>query len=429
MNKKILFLGSIFALSVSQVSAQLQWDNSTGGVVTSTAQDVSIGINSLPGTSKLFVINGEDITAPSSLPTLQLKKNLYGFAYSSGYTVGNLFEGITEDLTGFPTPSSGPITRGCVLTTDFRFGIGTDAPIDRLNVHNGNIAMTYLGDAKERKIYGTTMRKYLGLYANTDGKNGPAIDLHGSGYTSEPGTIKFTSFDKAGKFVFGKWDVATSTLQRHIVIDEIGDINMVRWHDDASARKILANSHQSGLQLFSNTSSNDGGAIELYSQGHSSYKGSIHFVANRASDINGEAFVFVNNDNAHNYVADMVIYKNGKVRIGDVPTATTYDYKLYVEKGILTERLKVALKTTGDWSDYVFADDYDLKSLDEVESFINANKHLPGVPSAQEVVNTGIDVAEMDATLLKKVEELTLYIIEQNKRIQSLEAKQLNATK
>jgi hypothetical protein len=61
---------------------------------------------------------------------------------------------------------------------------------------------------------------------------------------------------------------------------------------------------------------------------------------------------------------------------------------------------------------YVFADDYKLKPLDEVESFISEYNHLPDVPSAQEVVNAGIDVATMDAKLSQKVEELTLYVIE-----------------
>lgn len=55
--------------------------------------------------------------------------------------------------------------------------------------------------------------------------------------------------------------------------------------------------------------------------------------------------------------------------------------------------------------------------LKEVEKFVNLNSHLPNVPSAQEVVNNGINVAEMDAKLLEKIEELTLYLIEQNKKI------------
>jgi hypothetical protein len=86
-----------------------------------------------------------------------------------------------------------------------------------------------------------------------------------------------------------------------------------------------------------------------------------------------------------------------------------------VEDGILTEKVKVALKSTADWSDYVFAPTYKLRSLSEVAEFVQANKHLPGVPSASDVVEHGIDVAKMDAKLLEKIEELTLYSIELEK--------------
>lgn len=73
------------------------------------------------------------------------------------------------------------------------------------------------------------------------------------------------------------------------------------------------------------------------------------------------------------------------------------------------------------WPDYVFAKDYKLKSLQELEIYINENGHLPDVPSVHEVKESGINLGEINAALLKKVEELTLYIIEQEKRIAQLE--------
>lgn len=127
----------------------------------------------------------------------------------------------------------------------------------------------------------------------------------------------------------------------------------------------------------------------------------------------------------------LFIKNNGKVSIGLDPTASTTfngDYKLYVDKGILTEKVKVALKNTTDWADYVFDEDYELMPLSEVEQFVNKNHHLPGVPSAEEVKENGIDVATMDAKLLEKIEELTLHVIELEKRYKELEEK-LEATK
>ncbi|WP_460945862.1 TMF family protein [Spirosoma daeguense] len=114
--------------------------------------------------------------------------------------------------------------------------------------------------------------------------------------------------------------------------------------------------------------------------------------------------------------------KGDAVIIGTNVANTPSGYKLFVEDGILTEKVKVAVKNTSEWSDYVFDNSYKLKELSEVEKFIQANKHLPGVPSASEVVEQGIDVAKMDAKLLEKIEELTLYLINLKQEVNSLRA-------
>ena len=95
---------------------------------------------------------------------------------------------------------------------------------------------------------------------------------------------------------------------------------------------------------------------------------------------------------------------------------------LYVAKGIITEKVKVALTDGGNWSDYVFDQNYTLTPLADVESYIKAHKHLPGVPSADDVCEDGIDMALMDATLLKKIEELTLYVLELKKENQEIKS-------
>ena len=94
------------------------------------------------------------------------------------------------------------------------------------------------------------------------------------------------------------------------------------------------------------------------------------------------------------------------------------NYKLFVETGIRTRKVKVDVAA---WPDYVFYPGYKLPTLKEIEDFLKAHKHLPDVPSAQEVQKEGIDIGQTQALLLKKIEELTLYIIEQNNRIEKLE--------
>jgi hypothetical protein len=110
----------------------------------------------------------------------------------------------------------------------------------------------------------------------------------------------------------------------------------------------------------------------------------------------------------------LVIDNTGKARIGSATLTTPGTYKLYVEQGILTEKVVVAIANSTEWADYVFAPGYHLTPLAEVEKFVNKNHHLPNVPSAREVVKNGVNLAAMDAKLLEKIEELTLYLIEQN---------------
>ena len=109
----------------------------------------------------------------------------------------------------------------------------------------------------------------------------------------------------------------------------------------------------------------------------------------------------------------------GLVNINEMPRPN--DYMLLVGGKILAEEVRI--KLIKDWADYVFAKDYPLKSLTEVEEFIDVNHHLPEIPSATEVEKTGISLGDMQSKLLLKVEELTLYMIQQNKTIETLQAK------
>jgi hypothetical protein len=82
-------------------------------------------------------------------------------------------------------------------------------------------------------------------------------------------------------------------------------------------------------------------------------------------------------------------------------------------------RVRVAL--SGTWSDFVFHKNYRLTPLQELENFIQQRGHLPGIPTAAEVKAEGMELADMNARLLQKIEELTLYILQQEKRIRALE--------
>lgn len=80
---------------------------------------------------------------------------------------------------------------------------------------------------------------------------------------------------------------------------------------------------------------------------------------------------------------------------------------------------EIIVTTTG--ADFVFAEDYQLRSLSEVKAFIEENKHLPEIKSAQEMQEEGVSISELQKQLLQKIEELTLYILQQEERIKVLE--------
>ena len=112
----------------------------------------------------------------------------------------------------------------------------------------------------------------------------------------------------------------------------------------------------------------------------------------------------------------MKLTYDGRLLIGttDAPSG----YKLSVNGKMIAEGY--ICKLYSEWPDFIFNEDYKLKSLSEVEKFIKKNKHLPDVPSAKEVKENGIDIGEMNVILLQKIEELTIYTIEQQKLIETL---------
>jgi len=118
-------------------------------------------------------------------------------------------------------------------------------------------------------------------------------------------------------------------------------------------------------------------------------------------------------------IGDTIAWCNHKVGIG----VSNPESKLVVD-GLITAK---AVKVTYDgWADFVFADNYKLRKLEEVENFIKIHKHLPGVPSEKEITENGATLGEIDAILLQKIEEMILYIIELKKE-NNQQQQQINA--
>ncbi len=121
----------------------------------------------------------------------------------------------------------------------------------------------------------------------------------------------------------------------------------------------------------------------------------------------GRALIFYTNTNTQN-----LTLLDNRVGIG-----TQNPQYLLDVKGTIRAK-EILVETTG--ADFVFADDYQLRPLSEVEAFITENKHLPEIQSAQEMQENGVSVSELQTKLLQKIEELTLYLIQQEETIQEL---------
>jgi len=146
-----------------------------------------------------------------------------------------------------------------------------------------------------------------------------------------------------------------------------------------------------------------------------------------SGDASGNTLEFYANLVGGGYTAPLSFKSNGDVILsaphqaitGNVGIGTTTpDEKLTVNGKVHAKEIKV---NNNIWPDYVFKPSYSLMPLHKVETFIKKNGHLPEVPSAKEVEEKGIEVGANQALLLKKIEELTLHIIEQDKRIRTLE--------
>lgn len=180
--------------------------------------------------------------------------------------------------------------------------------------------------------------------------------------------------------------------------------------------KVLFGANSTDISSLTNLEVVNGSLISLSTSTNSSYLSITHngiIAADRTGTGTYQPLMFKTNN-----AERLRVLTNGNVLINKT-TQTNSNYKLDVAGKIRAD--EVVVNTTG--ADFVFADDYKLRSIKEVETFIKENKHLPEIPNAKEMQEGGMSVSEINTKLLQKIEELTLYIIDQEKRISLLENK------
>jgi len=181
------------------------------------------------------------------------------------------------------------------------------------------------------------------------------------------------------------------------------------------------NSPAYGVKIKSNFPTGAGGFARAFTLSNQDASSDFIMLGVNGSYINGVStmnYGFIGKSFANVF---MSFISNGNVGIG----LNNPNEKLTVNGKIRAREIKVE---AANWPDYVFAKDYQLPSLLETEQHIKDQGHLPGIPSAEEVKTNGVDLGEMNAKLLKKIEELTLYMIEMKKGMerQDLKIKELS---
>lgn len=296
-----------------------------------------------------------------------------------------------------------------------KVGIGTDNPLATLQVNgsvsigydaypapeannlivNGQVGIGTFTPSVPLEVVGKIKTSQIQL--TTGYMNGYILksDENGNAYWANPSTIDDGDWICNGNniTVDGSKMIGIGTSTPVEALDVNG--NMRCSGNIAGARtswlpfKIFANSSETdGSYISLSNNSTNAGSVKFYSTGEN---GRIEF----------------HNQN----LQVMSIRGDNNVYFGNPETATN----LYVNGEITASLVRV---NTQEWWDRVFDEEYCLPSLSEVEAYVKEHKHLPGIPAEADVKANGIDLAQMNAMLLKKVEELTLYVIELEKKIE-----------
>jgi len=312
--------------------------------------------------------------------------------------------------------------------TNGNVGIGTTNPTSQLNVGTSTT-----NSPSTIAQFGTSVTsgeaRVLSLVNSGGGSNqSTSLDFHNGAAWSPTGKIQVQQLgtDTKSKLHFFTYN---SGLKNRMTINENGYVG-IGTSNPTSQLNIgtsTTNSPSTIAQFGTSVTSGEARVLSLVNSGGGSNQStSLDFhngaawsptgkiqVQQLGTDTKSKLHFFTYNNGLKNR---MTINENGYVGIGTINP----DSELAVNGKIHTKEVKVDLI---GWSDFVFENDYKLPTLAEVEQHIKDKGHLKDIPSAENVKENGILLGKMDSKLLQKIEELTLYTIEQEKRLNSIDLK------
>ena len=308
-------------------------------------------------------------------------------------------------------------TKGLLINlTSGNVGIGTNSPSARLDVaENGGGAgqvvglrirsgnsYNYFGNSQILFSYagGTGYSHAIRTRHNSSAVSGNSLDF----YTWKPGdAVDAVGSNLTMSLDGGNVGIGTINPQSKLEID-IGNVSSALA---LSLKSSGSSNHGSGPLSFSSAFTSS--PFYIYS-----WDNELQFSQRNPDGTYKSHFMIFSNSTGNVYFPN----STGNVGIG----TTTPDAKLAVKGQIHAQEVKVDLLGSIAPPDYVFASNYQLPTLDYLKTYIDQNKHLPEVPSAKEIEANGVNLGEMNMLLLKKIEELTLYQIEANRKIELLQA-------
>jgi hypothetical protein len=420
--KKLNFLATALIIAVTTTGAFAQSiSNGLGGTIipNTITTNNNVGIGTTTPNAALHLFTGSN---PGMLtPTFILERN-DGTNQAGLLTVGLSSNGFASGLLGGGSAYfklEDPF--GNSMNSDMGFSTNGSAAQFVIK-HNGFIgAGTEMPTANFHSV-GTA--RLEALPSSSTNTNIITADASGNLFTQSASTL-FTSsgWNLNGNAATATDFIGTTNAQslnfsvnniQSMTLDNGGNLSVSTAGISSYQKLYVETSKQNdGIQV--NQTGTTAATLDLNASGGAGKRWALHSTGSGNSQGAGHLLFWDWTTNQER----MRINEDGKVRIGNMANLPS-GYKLFVEEGILTEKVKVAVVNSGAWADYVFAADYNLKPLSEVEAFIKENKHLPNVPSADELVKDGLDLGKMQATQMEKIEELTLYIIEMKKEIEML---------
>lgn len=297
-------------------------------------------------------------------------------------------------------------------------GIGTSSPATKLHVMGSNNMFTLENDNTASNQY-TQMHLKAGTASNyiwTNNQNSSGFYGGSSAlniYTGQNSPIAFfTNGNNERMRIEGNGNVGIGTASPAGFLDVSGA--------NAGGNVSIYFRNQTGINTIgSGTTLNFpvyNGTTGLQIAAMTSSKGGFNVGAYDAMFSTGQSTSYLHFSGGSSRIPQVTINNIGNMGIG----TTSPSEKLSVNGKIRAKEVKVEIT---DWPDYVFEADYRLPDLKETEQFIKEHKHLPEIPSSGEVEKGGINLGEMNAKLLQKIEELTLHLIDMNKKLEEQDRK------